>query len=244
MKKNFLNIIKYASSIRLIIKFMSIVLMLCLNSGIAFAQLEFSNWIGGENTIIHINMDGTTELKTYNGIASNDTHNDLNEQLISTKEGKPILKISNKNAKFDGHGMNNIVSITSLNGEELFPELHTRAYSLLPFILKSPDNKYVYAIYSSYSLSYKGLEEYYKTQIRCFCKNNSDETDKGKDFLLNEFEGFFHQNVNEIYPFFCGFSHTDNKSVWIISEIKGIDSVATIKISGDKITEKKSHIFI
>lgn len=43
-------------------------LLQCLYPSFSFAQLEFSNWVVGENTILHINLDGTTSLETYDNI--------------------------------------------------------------------------------------------------------------------------------------------------------------------------------
>ena len=225
---------------RFINKFISVVLVICLFPCISSAQLEFSNWIVGANTILHINTDGTAELKTYNGIANNAW------ELLSTRDGNPIIKIGYKTGKYDGYGFSgDNLTFNTLDGNELFVDLH-HSNCTLPFLLKSPDNKFVYAIYSTYAIEYEysGGKAYYKTQVRCYCKNNFDDTDKGEDFLLNEFTGYMDDNTLNLYPFFCGFSHTDGESVWVVTQLCRNDSIISINVLGGKIIKKKGHFLI
>ena len=75
-------------------KFALVLLNICFNSYFSYAQLQFSKWIVGENTIMNINPNGETNLETNNGIYGNT--NQYFTQILSDKDGNPFVKIGQK----------------------------------------------------------------------------------------------------------------------------------------------------
>ena len=65
-------------SIRSTTKLLVVSVFVCLFAYTASAQLEFSNWIVGKNTIMHIEQDGTTSLVTHNGITGDNYNHRYN----------------------------------------------------------------------------------------------------------------------------------------------------------------------
>lgn len=224
-------------------KFTLYLLMFYLFPCFTYAQLQFSNWIVDENTIMHINPNGETNLETNNGLYGNT--NQYFTQILSDKNGKPFVKIGHKKKELNEYNYdlgNYYMSMTYINGDNCLTNLN-KVNSVFPFMLNSPDNKYSYILYSDCSLEYTS-QKIYKTQIYCFCKNNFDDSDKGKSILLHEFRGDYIGDVRQTLPFLCGMSHTDGKSVWILSKNLDTDNMVSIKLTGEEIIEKKSHYFI
>ena len=246
-------------STRSLIKLIVVPMMLCLTTGITSAQLEFSNWIVGDNTIMHIEQDGSTSLKTYNGIKGDGYYYTF-YHLLSDNNGTPFVKFGRKyyrNENGQSIGGSGVCSLNYLNGDSI-SENDVRIWTPPSFMLKSSDNKYSYIIHSSFSYKWKydsdidSLIRIGKVQIRCFCKNNFDNTDKGKDFIIHEYTNIaYFKNV--IYgsttggdqdrdlelPFFAGMSHTDGKSIWVITKSIYEDSVVAINLNGSSIISKK-----
>jgi len=218
-------------------------LLQCLYPSFSFAQLEFSNWVVGENTILHINLDGTTSLETYDNIYGvyNKTYFD---QILSDNNGNPFIKLGYTKKYNDfSYYMIYKFAMNYINGTNCLPTTKN-IHTVKPFMLKSPDNKYVYIIHSDCLYEYKKDYIMYKTQIYCFCKNNFDATDKGKDFLIHELQGIYKESACQLLPFICGFSHTDGKSIWILTRNMDTDSITSIKLTGTEIIEKKNQNLI
>ena len=82
------------------------------------------------------------------------------------------------------------------------------------------------------------------------CKDNSDNTDKGHDFVIHEYkhtESFKNaiprgtwggQDPNIEFPLISGMSHTDGKSIWAITYNNYEDSLLAIKLEGSTILQK------
>jgi len=224
-------------------KFALVLLIICFNSYFSYAQLQFSKWIVGENTIMNINPNGETNLETYNGIYGNT--NQYFTQILSDKDGNPFVKIGHKKKALNEYNYDFgscYMSMTYINGENCLTNLN-KVNSAFPFMMKSPDNKYSYILYSDCSLEYTS-QRLYKTQIYCFCKNNFDKSDNGKNILLHEFQGVYIGDARQMQPFLCGMSHTDGKSVWVLSKNLDTDSIVSIKLTGEEIIEKKKRYLI
>jgi len=119
-------------------------------------------------------------------------------------------------------------------------------------MFKSPDNQYIYILHHTYSYEYQGMNSICKTQIRCFCKDNFDVADTGRDFVVYEFshqqppDKTYYQGYNDEageHPLVCAMSHTDGKSVWIITSTANEDSIVALKLTGGEIKEKVSSYF-
>ncbi len=225
-------------------KFTFVVLMLCLSTGIASAQLEFSNWfVENNNTILHIEPDGTTSIRINNDIFSNDDYSLCH--ILSDKDGVPVAKIGIKKYKYDnGVEYSSAFTINYIDGTPIFTNEKGHIYGS-PFMIKSPDNQYVYILHNTFSYEVKNMINICKTEIRCFCKNNLDKSDKGKDFVVHEFthtQPFNFKGNNQDSrgesPFFCALSHTDGKSVWVLAKTGNEDSLVATKIIGDQIIDK------
>ena len=102
-------------STRLLIKII-VVPILCLTSGIVSAQLEFSNWIIGKNTIMHLEPDGTTSLVNQNGIIGDKYFHTFNS-LLSDNNGNPIVKIGERIWRYENGVVigTKTISISSAN---------------------------------------------------------------------------------------------------------------------------------
>lgn len=252
-------------STRLLIKII-VVPILCLTSGIVSAQLEFSNWIIGKNTIMHLEPDGTTSLVNQNGIIGDKYFHTFNS-LLSDNNGNPIVKIGERIWRYENGvvigSIDGVCALHHINGEPIF-ENEPRIWTPPTFMLKSPDNKYSYILHStfSYEWSYESKTDSLirtgKTQIRCFCKNNLDKEDKGKDFIIHEYTNIEYfkdviygnatggeQDPYLELPFFAGMSHTDGKSIWVITKSNYEDSVVAINLNGSTIkSKKKSYLHL
>ncbi len=247
-------------STRSIIKLTVVSMLLCICASTASAQLEFSNWIVSENTILHINPDGTTNLITQNGIRGDHYFYTFNK-LLSDNNGTPIVKLGQKYYRYsNGLGMNgsNVGTINYVNNEPIY-ENDRGIWTTAPFMLKSPDNKYSYIIHNTFTYDYEWdvetdiIKRIGKTQIRCFCKNNLDDTDKGEDFIVHVFTHIKtykhvlddggtmgHQDGDIECPMLAGMSHTDGKSIWIITKVGYGDSLVAINMNGKEIIKKNS----
>ena len=232
------------------------VLVGCLSIS-ASAQLEFSNWIVGKNTILHIEPDGSTSLVMHNGIRG-DVFNYENYHLISDKDGTPTITLGDKKWRDeDGKiiGNEGVNTINYINGEPIY-ENEPGIWTSAPFMLKSPDNRYAYILHNTFTYEYKyevetnRIQRIGKTQIRCFCKDNI--TNKGEDFIIHDYthtetmEGSFigggewgYQDFYIECPFYAGMSHTDGKSIWILTKSAYQDSLVAIQMIGNTIKQKK-----
>ena len=80
------------------------ILVVLMTLGLTFdrssAQLQFSNFIVGKNTIMHIEPDGTTSLKPYDAIHGDDYHYSF-FQLLSDNSGNPIAKTGIKYYRYE-----------------------------------------------------------------------------------------------------------------------------------------------
>lgn len=241
-------------------------MVLCLISELSSAQLEFSNWIVGNNTILHINPDGTTNLFNHNGIIG-DKYYYTFYSLLSDNNGNPIVKNGGKIWRHENGvviGSNvGVCALHHINGEPIFED-EPRIWTPPTFMLKSPDNKYSYILHStftyewSYDSKIESLIRTGKTQIRCFCKNNLDNEDKGEDYIIHEYTNTSYfkdvipgsanggqQDPYIEYPFFAGMSHTDGKSIWVITKSEYEDSVVAINLNGSTIkSKKKSYLHL
>ena len=252
-------------SIRSTTKPLVVSVFVCLFAYTASAQLEFSNFIVGKNTIMHIELDGTTSLVTHNGITG-DNYNHRYVHLLSSKDGIPKVKIGNKTWRHENGGVigfGGVCELSHINDEPIFvnePGINTPA----PFMLKSPNGKFTYILHSTFTYEYEYdnekdlINRIGTTQIRCFCKDNFNDADKGEDFIVHQFthiESFKEtlygggtmgtQDGNVEYPFFGGLSHTDNKSVWILTKCADVDSLIAIHLDGKNIIQKKvSHLHL
>ncbi|MBP5502210.1 MAG: PKD domain-containing protein [Bacteroidales bacterium] len=235
------------------------VLVGCLSIS-ASAQLEFSNWIVGKNTILHIEPDGSTRLVTHDGI-NGDNYYYIFFHLLSDKNGTPIVKSGRKYLRYsNGLEMNGseVNTINYVNNEPVY-ENDRGIWTTAEFMLKSPDNKYSYIIHNTFTYDYEWdvetdiIKRIGKTQIRCFCRNNLDNTDKGEDFIVHEFthiKTYKHilddggsmgtQDGVIEYPLLSGMSHTDGKSIWIITKSGYEDSLVAINMNGKEIIKKNS----
>ncbi len=251
-------------STRSLIKLIVVPIMLCLTINIASAQLEFSNFIVGKNTIMHIELDGTTSLVTHNGITGDGYHY-IFHSLLSDNNGNPLVKLGRKYYR-DKNGTAASNGVCSLNyfNEDSISENDAGIWTPPPFMLKSPDNKYSYIIHSSFTYKWEynseidSLIRTGKAQIRCFCKNIFDNTDKGKDFIIHEYTNIAYfkdiiygstiggdQDRDFELPFFAGMSHTDGKSIWVITKSSYEDSVVAINLNGSSIiSKKKSYLHL
>ncbi len=88
---------------RLLNKFSAVLLMLCLFTNESKAQLEFSNWIIGKNTILHIDSDGKTQLINQPNIGYIDMFDNDNKNsfILSDNNGVPKITIGHKVYKYD-----------------------------------------------------------------------------------------------------------------------------------------------
>lgn len=250
--------------LQIVIRFSVVLLAVCFFTVSASAQLEFSNFIVGKNTIMHLEPDGATNLKTNDGI-SGDGYHYVFYQLLSDNKGEPIVKMGNKYYR-DKNGIaasDGVCSINYLDGDSI-SENDACIWTAAPFMLKSPDNKYSYILHSTftYDWSYDRDNDLLirtgKTQIRCFCKNNTDNTDNGKDFIIHVYthrdtfkdviysDGYCGmQQPNVEHPLLTGMSHTDGKSIWVIIKSNNEDSVVAVNMNGSKIiSKKKSHLYL
>ncbi len=249
--------------LQIVIRFSVVLLAVCFFTVSASAQLEFSNFIVGKNTIMHIEPDGTANLVTNNGISGDDYHYSF-FQLLSDNSGNPIAKTGIKNYKYE-NGLSTegseVCTLNYLNNEPIF-ENEAGIWTPAPFMLKSPDNKYSYILHSLFTYDYKFDSEndlilrIGKTQIRCYCKDNLDNTDRGQDFVVHEYtrsESFKNvipggtaggQDPNIEFPLLLGMSHTDGKSIWVITYSNYEDSLLACKLEGSTILQKiKSKLY-
>ena len=234
----------------------SVLLSLCATS--VSAQLEFSNWIVSKNTIMHIEPDGNTSLFTHNGICGDD-YNYMFYHLLSDYNGNPIVKTGRKYYR-EKNGIaasDPVCTLNDLEGDSIY-ENDAMIWTPPPFMLKSPDNKYSYILHSSFNYDWGYdrdndlLIRYGKSQIRCFCKDNFDDSDKGHDIIIHEYTrtdtfkdviygsatGGMQEPDIEL-PLFAGMSHTDGKSIWVIIKRNDKDSIVAINLNGSTIQSKK-----
>ena len=68
-------------------KIFAVLLILCLAAKISTAQLEFSNWIVGKNSVLHIEPDGRASIVETENIADDDY------LLLSDHDGKVIITV-------------------------------------------------------------------------------------------------------------------------------------------------------
>ncbi|MBQ3618622.1 MAG: PKD domain-containing protein [Bacteroidales bacterium] len=240
--------------LQIVIRFSVVLLAVCFFTVSASAQLEFSNWIVGVNTVMHIEPDGKTHLFTHNGIGGDKYHYHF-RQLLSKKDGTLNIKIGTKFYRYDNGILisdGDVCSINYINSEPIFEDDPNESVTI-PFLLNSPDNKYSYVLYNTFSHEYKFDDDndliirISKTQIRCFCINNYDNTDKGNNFVVHEythkesFKGALPQGYDPFVcrPFFAGLSHTNGKSIWVITKSNYEDSIVAINLDGSKIISKK-----
>ncbi len=248
-------------STRSIIKQLVVSILLCINVSSASAQLEFSNWIVGNNTILHINPDGTTNLVNHNGIIG-DGYTYKNYHLLSNKDGEPIISIGGKIWRYDnGTPIGSIATVDAIRyiNKDPLHESDAGIWTSPTFMLKSPDNKYSYILHNTFTYEHKYdqgndlINRIGKTQIHCICKNNLDDTDRGEDLIIYEYThiesfkdamyagGTWGEKDPYIeYPFFAGISHTDGESIWILTKSAYEDSIIAINMLGNSIIQKTS----
>ena len=229
---------------RLLNKFSVVLLMLCLFTNESKAQLEFSNWIIGKNTILHIDFDGKTQLINQSNIGYvNKLDNDnKNNFILSDNNGVPKITIGQKVYKYD-NGLpispGGVWKFDVFNSETVYEDEPGMYYNAPPFICKSPDSKYTYILHNTYSYEYVGKDIIAKTQFRCYCKNNFDVLDKGNDFVIHEtrITQSYDENLYVMRPFFCALSHADGKSMWVIMHNNYDDKFIVAKLTENKIRQ-------
>ena len=207
-------------------KIFAVLSILCLAAKISTAQLEFSNWIVGKNSVLHIEPDGRASI-VETEIFENDCY-----ALLSDNEGNVVTKIAINPLRF-----------IDCNGKILFSE-GNNSYTATPFLFKSPDSEYVYMLHNTYIYELTDINLVTrKTQLRCFCKNILDDSDEGQDIMLHEeillTDAPDWQYYYSVYrPFYCALSCTDGRSVWIL--MKGqLDRFVIVKIRGGNIEDYK-----
>ncbi len=152
-------------------KIFAVLSILCLAANVSTAQLEFSNWIVGKYSVLHIEPDGSTSIVDVDYLAEDDKF------LLSDTDGNAIIKVGFYPLHFD-----------DCNGMTLF-ENDEHTHTSTPIMFKSPDSQYVYILHNTYSYEFTDVLTC-KTQFRCLCKKISDDSGEAQDIMLHE----------EIYP--------------------------------------------
>ena len=206
-------------------KFFAVLLILCLAAKVSTAQLEFSNWIVGKNSVLHIEPDGSTSIVEVDNLASDDKY------LLSDNDGNIITKIGFYPLHFD-----------DCNGMTLF-ENDEHTHTSTPIMFKSPDSKYVYILHNTYIHELTDINLITrKTQLRCFCKKISDDSDEGQDIMLHEeillTDARDWQYITVERPFYFAQSCSDGRSVWIVMQGHS-DRFIIAKLKGSEIECRK-----
>jgi len=206
-------------------KFFAVLLMLCLAAKISTAQLEFSNWVVGKNSVLHIEPDGRASIIKTESLVDDDY------ALLSDSKGNVVTKIALNPVRFN-----------DCNGKTIFSE-GSKSHTAPPFLFKSPDSEYVYILHNTYSHELTDINLVTrKTQLRCFCKKISDDSDEGQDIMLHEeillTDARDWQYITVDRPFYCALSCSDGKSVWILMKGQS-DRFVIIKLRGGDIENYK-----
>ncbi len=210
---------------QLLSKILAALLVLCFAARVSMAQLEFSNWIVGKHTILHIEPDGSSRLVDDDKFAVS------NNFLISNNNGEVVVSVRFRPMSF-----------VYSNGDILFSE-NVNEHTSAPFMFKSPDCAYIYILHNTYTRELTDVNLFVcKTQFRCYCKNLLDYTDEGRDILLYEevsqYSGrdSFHTSVER--PFYCAQSSSDGRTVWVILKCQE-DKFVIERLDGYNIVETK-----
>lgn len=204
-------------------KMLAVLSVLCLAANVSTAQLEFSNWIVGKNSVLHIEPDGRASIVQADNIADDDY------LLLSDHDGKVIITVGFSPLHFK-----------DVNNKTLFSD-NDKRYPSMPFMFQSPDSEYIYILHNTYSYEFTDIITC-KTQFRCLCKKISDDTDEVQDIILHEeisqTDSQFYQRVYVERPFSFVQSCSDGKSVWVV--MKGMDDRFIVaKLRGHDIVEIK-----